>query len=141
MEKGQPFMAVPEAAPAPNGSSRFISRLVRLLLVGLFTSSVLYMFLRLGPNCFHTPNALYGNEAVGHNQPLGYLQQTIIEDGHEEPSSRIPLEAHVMSKCPDAQYCLQHLVVPAMEKIHEKVDFRLSFIGRSIPRSLVASAG
>jgi hypothetical protein len=35
-----------------------------------------------------------------------------------------------MSKCPDAKACLQELVVPAMEKISDKVDFNLSFIGR-----------
>ncbi|KAH8696458.1 hypothetical protein BGW36DRAFT_321685 [Talaromyces proteolyticus] len=42
---------------------------------------------------------------------------------------KIPLEAHIMSKCPDAQDCLQQLVVPAMERISDKVDFDLSFIG------------
>jgi hypothetical protein len=35
-----------------------------------------------------------------------------------------------MSKCPDAQACLQKLVLPAMEKVYDKVDFRLSFIAR-----------
>ncbi len=44
-------------------------------------------------------------------------------------SALVPLEAHIMSKCPDARDCLQDLVVPAMEKIVDKVDFRLSFIG------------
>ncbi len=44
-------------------------------------------------------------------------------------SALVPLEAHVMSKCPDARDCLQDLVVPAMEEIWNKVDFRLSFIG------------
>lgn len=34
-----------------------------------------------------------------------------------------------MSKCPDARDCLRDLVVPAMERISDKVDFRLSFIG------------
>ncbi|KAE8150592.1 hypothetical protein BDV25DRAFT_154097 [Aspergillus avenaceus] len=43
-------------------------------------------------------------------------------------SRKVPLEAHVMSKCPDAQDCLQQLVVPAMERVSEKVDFDLSFI-------------
>lgn len=43
--------------------------------------------------------------------------------------SLVPLEAHIMSKCPDARDCLRDLVVPAMEKIADKVDFRLSFIG------------
>lgn len=41
----------------------------------------------------------------------------------------VPLEAHIMSKCPDARDCLRDLIVPAMEKISDKVDFRLSFIG------------
>lgn len=45
-------------------------------------------------------------------------------------SGRVALEAHIMSKCPDAQDCLQKLVLPAMEKISDKVDFELSFIGR-----------
>jgi hypothetical protein len=45
-------------------------------------------------------------------------------------SSLVPLEAHIMSKCPDAKTCLEKLVVPAMEKIVDKVDFRLSYIGK-----------
>lgn len=44
--------------------------------------------------------------------------------------NKVPLEAHIMSKCPDARDCLQQLVVPAMEKISDKVDFQLSFIAR-----------
>ena len=45
-------------------------------------------------------------------------------------SHLVPLEAHIMSKCPDAKRCLQDLVVPAMEQIVEKVDFQLSYIGK-----------
>lgn len=48
---------------------------------------------------------------------------------------KIPLEAHIMSKCPDAKDCLQKLVLPAMEKISDKVDFKLSFIARQASRS------
>lgn len=44
-------------------------------------------------------------------------------------SALVPLEAHIMSKCPDAKDCLRDLVVPAMEKVVDIVDFRLSFIG------------
>ena len=44
-------------------------------------------------------------------------------------SALVPLEAHIMSKCPDAKDCLRDLVVPAMEKVVGIVDFRLSFIG------------
>ncbi|GAM34841.1 hypothetical protein TCE0_015r02689 [Talaromyces pinophilus] len=41
----------------------------------------------------------------------------------------VPLDVHIMSKCPDAKDCLQKLVLPAMERISDKVDFQLSFIG------------
>lgn len=44
-------------------------------------------------------------------------------------SPRVPLEAHIMSKCPDARDCLHDLVLPAMQNISHKVDFRLSYIG------------
>lgn len=45
-------------------------------------------------------------------------------------TKKVPLEAHIMSKCPDARDCLRKLVVPAMEQISDKVDFKLSYIGR-----------
>lgn len=45
---------------------------------------------------------------------------------------RVPLEAHIMSKCPDAKDCLNDLVVPAMEKVYDKVDFKLSYIGTCV---------
>lgn len=45
-------------------------------------------------------------------------------------SKKVPLEAHIMSKCPDARDCLQQLVVPAMEQISDRVNFDLSFIAR-----------
>ncbi|KAM5476992.1 hypothetical protein MauCBS54593_000263 [Microsporum audouinii] len=48
-----------------------------------------------------------------------------------DESKRVPFEAHIMSKCPDAQFCLRELVVPTMEQVHRKVDFRLSFIGQA----------
>ena len=48
----------------------------------------------------------------------------------EKNSTKVALEAHIMSKCPDAKDCLQKLVVPAMEQINDKVDFQLSYIGR-----------
>ncbi|KAI9797445.1 MAG: hypothetical protein M1833_005485 [Piccolia ochrophora] len=42
---------------------------------------------------------------------------------------RVPLEAHIMSKCPDAKGCLHDLVLPAMQQIEDKVNFTLSYIG------------
>ena len=53
-------------------------------------------------------------------------------DGGRGGSKRVPLEAHVMSKCPDARDCLQRLVVPVMERVGDKVDFELSFIARCV---------
>ena len=45
-------------------------------------------------------------------------------------TSHVPLEAHIMSKCPDARDCLRDLVVPAMERVVDKVEFSLSYIGK-----------
>lgn len=36
-----------------------------------------------------------------------------------------------MSKCPDARDCLKMLVLPAMQVQHSKVDWTLSFIGKT----------
>lgn len=41
---------------------------------------------------------------------------------------RVPLEAHIMSKCPDAKDCLHDMILPAMQNVSDKVDFRLSYI-------------
>nr|XP_036577850.1 gamma interferon inducible lysosomal thiol reductase [Colletotrichum truncatum]KAF6784945.1 gamma interferon inducible lysosomal thiol reductase [Colletotrichum truncatum] len=46
-----------------------------------------------------------------------------------EEKKLVPLEAHIMSKCPDARDCLRDLVLPTMMKTHNKVNFTLSFIG------------
>ncbi|OCK82410.1 hypothetical protein K432DRAFT_324352 [Lepidopterella palustris CBS 459.81] len=34
-----------------------------------------------------------------------------------------------MSKCPDARDCLQQLILPTMQNVSDKVDFKLSYIG------------
>lgn len=41
----------------------------------------------------------------------------------------VPLEAHIMSKCPDARDCLRMMVLPVMQRAYDKVDFKLSYIG------------
>jgi len=50
---------------------------------------------------------------------------------HIESSTTVPLEVHIMSKCPDARDCLSKLIVPTMAKAANKVDFKLSFIGNA----------
>jgi hypothetical protein len=52
------------------------------------------------------------------------------EDDVPYSSGRVPVEAFIMSKCPDARDCLHDMVMPAMQKISRKVDFKLSYIGR-----------
>jgi len=49
--------------------------------------------------------------------------------GEGKAGRLVPLEAHIMSKCPDARDCLQKLVLPTMQRVSEKVNFTLSFIG------------
>jgi hypothetical protein len=63
-----------------------------------------------------------------YKQPSASQRPLVIST--ELVENRIPLEAHIMSKCPDAKDCLQKLVLPAMEQISDKVDFKLSFIAR-----------
>lgn len=43
---------------------------------------------------------------------------------------KVQLEAHIMSKCPDARDCLRDLVLPAMQNVSSFVDFKLSYIGK-----------
>jgi hypothetical protein len=49
---------------------------------------------------------------------------------------KVPLEAHIMSKCPDARDCLRDMILPAMQNISDKVDFKLSYIGRYVCQHL-----
>ncbi|UNI21813.1 hypothetical protein JDV02_007769 [Purpureocillium takamizusanense] len=41
----------------------------------------------------------------------------------------VPLEAHIISKCPDTRDALRELILPAMQRVHDKVDFKLNYIG------------
>ncbi|KAF3767454.1 hypothetical protein M406DRAFT_321575 [Cryphonectria parasitica EP155] len=41
----------------------------------------------------------------------------------------VPFEAHIMSKCPDARDCLRMLILPTMQRVFDKVNFTLSYIG------------
>ncbi|KAG9202984.1 hypothetical protein G6514_003765 [Epicoccum nigrum] len=52
------------------------------------------------------------------------------EHEHTDVTAKVPVDVHIMSKCPDARACLQKLVMPTMANISDKVDFRLSFIGQ-----------
>ncbi|KAK5118189.1 hypothetical protein LTR85_008169 [Meristemomyces frigidus] len=64
----------------------------------------------------------------------GFCIAAIVADSFEDDYSpmftgKVPLEAHIMSKCPDARDCLHDMILPAMQNISHKVDFKLSYIG------------
>lgn len=63
---------------------------------------------------------------------LIYLGVTDDDEVEEYLPRRVPLEAHIMSKCPDARDCLHDLVLPAMVNISHLVDFKLSYIGTCV---------
>jgi hypothetical protein len=64
---------------------------------------------------------------------LFWLARTFTcTDMHNETDTKVPVDVHIMSKCPDARDCLQKLVLPAMANVSDKVDFRLSMIGRYV---------
>ncbi|KAL3478590.1 hypothetical protein BJX99DRAFT_223971 [Aspergillus californicus] len=71
--------------------------------------------------CAHHPQLANSKYIPGDAKALS--MKPVLAD-----SERVPLEAHIMSKCPDARDCIRELVVPTMEQVSDKVDFTLSFI-------------
>ncbi|KAK0989926.1 hypothetical protein LTS01_008716 [Friedmanniomyces endolithicus] len=61
---------------------------------------------------------------------MAFIVTDSLDDDRPFPG-RVPLEAHIMSRCPDARDCLHDMILPAMQKISHKVDFKLSYIGNS----------
>jgi hypothetical protein len=67
-------------------------------------------------------------------------QDALLDDGDDDGSrahvgeGKVRLEAHIMSKCPDARDCLRDLILPVMqrEEVRGRVDVRLSYIGRYV---------
>jgi hypothetical protein len=96
------------------------SRLCRSIIT--YVSAILLVFLVIA----------YGVPTIFPKQDLRPIAITPASPprlSSSNQTSLVPLEAHVMSKCPDARDCLRDLVVPAMEQVNDKVDFRLSYIG------------
>ncbi|TVY46189.1 hypothetical protein LOCC1_G003092 [Lachnellula occidentalis] len=97
-------------APAPrNHRMAWIS--------GFLTIFALYLLLSFHPN-IPVPYRPCGS----HNVRLGKVAHI---KGVATDKPLVPLEAHIMSKCPDAKT----LVLPAMMKVVDKVNFTLSYIG------------
>lgn len=56
----------------------------------------------------------------------------VLDDEISDP--RVPLDVHIMSKCPDARDCLHDMILPAMVNVSHLVDFRLDYIGKYVLR-------
>ena len=99
-----------------SASSRLRSRL------GVYTAAIIFAFLIV---TYALPVQLSRFRPQHHPETI-MTQSTIVKTNH---TSLVPLEAHIMSKCPDAKTCLEKLVVPTMEQVVDMVNFRLSYIG------------
>ncbi|KAJ9136499.1 Gamma interferon inducible lysosomal thiol reductase [Pleurostoma richardsiae] len=90
------------------------------LIVLCLISLCAYIYYYIQPLAVSIPTIIREDEAV-----QGKIQ-------YSEPHANdrlVPLEAHIMSKCPDARDCLREMVLPVMQRVHSKVNFTLSFIG------------
>lgn len=106
--------------------------LCRIGVIALLFIGYLSLLRPSSPRCTGIAPQTESYQAEVQEEHDNYLQTGgFASDAHQTlEQTKIPLEAHIMSKCPDAQACLQKLVLPAMEKISDKVDFKLSFIAR-----------
>ena len=94
----------------------------RFILSSLSITAVLWLLMRHRWSLTRWTASYYATD--GH--PYGEADQPWVP---EQMAPRIPLEAHIMSKCPDARDCLRELIVPTMEKVSNQVSFNISFIG------------
>ncbi|KAI9893194.1 MAG: hypothetical protein M1814_000742 [Vezdaea aestivalis] len=119
MEK-HPGSQIPILSSKENMPRRRESLLKTVLLAFLFALAYL-AWSSLNPWRPRLPESEYLGLRGG-----GDDSETTLGDGDKK---LVPLEAHIMSKCPDARDCLRQLVLPAMQAVYDKVDFKLSFIG------------
>ncbi|KAK0665699.1 hypothetical protein QBC41DRAFT_10877 [Cercophora samala] len=100
---------------------RFLLAVAYLVVVGF-----IYCFFQQNPNHPLRPHTAHYHAAQQPSAPETVIK--MVEPAVER--ELVPLEAHIMSKCPDAKDCLRDLVLPVMQKTLDKVNFTLSFIGR-----------
>ena len=103
-----------------SSTSSALSRLPSRL--GVYTAAIIFAFLIV---TYALPVQLPRFRPQHHPETI-ITQSTTVKTNL---TGLVPLEAHIMSKCPDAKTCLEELVVPAMEQVVDIVNFRLSYIG------------
>lgn len=66
-----------------------------------------------------------------HLVAVPYMPKNFFQCNHGATTKAlVPFEAHIISKCPDTRHALRNLILPVMQKVHDKVDFQLSYIGK-----------
>jgi hypothetical protein len=103
-------LELPSAMPSPSSKSRLFPRR-RFIAMTLLLLAAFYFFLPLQ------------GQLVDPIWAMSQKHDFSIAEG------KVKLEAHIMSKCPDARDCLRDMVVPAMEQISDLVEFKTYFIG------------
>lgn len=61
--------------------------------------------------------------------PTDFLIPDVTDELIVASPKLVPLEAHIISKCPDTRDALRELILPVMQRVVDKVDFTLSYIG------------
>jgi len=80
--------------------------------------------------CYILWTTFYGGSLMAHRGCHKKVPaSTTLPASNTVTKELVPLEAHIMSKCPDAKDCLRELVLPTMQRVIDKVNFTLSYIG------------
>ncbi|EKG16578.1 Gamma interferon inducible lysosomal thiol reductase GILT [Macrophomina phaseolina MS6] len=119
MDEKQPLPytnAPPSEAPRPRRA--LLPVFLRAAVIALLTLFVLFF-----PTGIESSSLAAGDQTTDRSGD-GVPHAPVAE------AKRVPLEAHIMSKCPDALDCLQLLVLPTMVEISDRIDFKLSYIGK-----------
>ncbi|KAI1336243.1 hypothetical protein F5Y15DRAFT_419029 [Xylariaceae sp. FL0016] len=87
---------------------------------------ILYALHSFRPSPSYVINFTTIKTCAGHSEVVPQLDDS---DSVAAARSLVPLEAHIMSKCPDARDCMKSMILPAMMRVYDKVNFTLSYIG------------
>jgi hypothetical protein len=117
----------PRAAGSPMRTHARRAGRFRPLLVLTLVVVCLYLYARPSSLLSPLPDTL--SRLSNTLQASAPAQGSAAGSGAGANVALVPLEAHVMSKCADARDCLQKLILPAMVRVVDKVNFTLSFIG------------
>ncbi|KAH6645351.1 hypothetical protein BKA67DRAFT_584833 [Truncatella angustata] len=69
------------------------------------------------------------------------LKECLKQPLATETVERVPLEIHIITKCGNARTALTDLLLPTIERVYDKVDFRLSIVARPTEDGIVCKHG